>query len=169
MSSPGAKPVWLRRGLTTPPQNGYHHGSDSRSRLEVSPMIPEMQTMLTARSYAVVGASRRRDKYGYRVYRVLKAAGRIVYPVNPGADEVDGDHCYPTISDLPEMPQVVVLVVPPAVTEAIVAECVRLGITQVWIQPGAESEAAVATCRANKIAVISGGPCLMVLLHDFPT
>ena len=57
------------------------------------------------------------------------------------------------------------MVVPPAVTEAAVAECARLGITQVWMQPGAESAAAIAACRENGIAVVSGGPCLMVLLR----
>ena len=42
------------------------------------------------------------------------------------------------------------MVVPPAVTEAAVAECVRLGIKQIWMQPGAESEAAVAACRGKR-------------------
>ena len=59
-------------------------------------------------------------------------------------------------------PDVAVMVVPPAVTEAAVAECARLGIPNVWMQPGAESEAAVAACHQHGIAVVSGGPCLMV-------
>ena len=57
------------------------------------------------------------------------------------------------------------MVVPPPVTEAAVAECARLGIKQIWMQPGAESEAAVAACRENDIQVVAGGPCLMVLLR----
>ena len=121
--------------------------------------------MLAADSYAVVGASRSPDKYGYLVYRAVKAAGRAAYPVNPQAAEVDGDRCYPSLSALPRTPAVAVLVVPPAVTETAVAECARLGIKQVWMQPGAESPAAVAACRDAGIAVVSGGPCLMVLLR----
>lgn len=128
-------------------------------------MTPEMQAMLAAESFAVVGASRDTDKYGFLVYRSVKAAGKTVFPVNPRAAEVDGDHCYPSLSDLPQKPEVAVMVVPPPMTEAAVAECARLGIRQIWMQPGAESAAAVEACRENDIEVVAGGPCLMVLLR----
>lgn len=128
-------------------------------------MTPEMQAMLAANSFAVVGASRDPDKYGFLVYRSLKSAGKAAHPVNPKATEVDGDLCYPSLSDLRQRPEVAVMVVPPSVTEAAVAECARLGIPQIWMQPGAESAAAVAACRENGIQVVFGGPCLMVLLR----
>ncbi len=128
-------------------------------------MTPEMQAMLAAESFAVVGASRDTGKYGFLVYRSVKAAGKTVFPVNPRAAEVDGDHCYPSLSDLPQKPEVAVMVVPPPMTEAAVAECARLGIRQVWMQPGAESAAAIEACRENDIEVVAGGPCLMVLLR----
>ena len=128
-------------------------------------MTPEMQAMLAAKSFAVVGASRDTDKYGFLVYRSVKAAGKTVFPVNPRAAEVDGDHCYPSLSDLPQKPEVAVMVVPPPMTEAAVAECARLGIRQIWMQPGAESAAAIEACRENDIEVVAGGPCLMVLLR----
>ena len=60
-------------------------------------MTPEMQAMLAAETYAVVGASRSPDKYGYLVYKSLKAAGKTVFPMNPRADEVDGDQCFPSL------------------------------------------------------------------------
>ena len=128
-------------------------------------MTPEMQAMLAANTFAVVGASRDPDKYGFLVYRSLKAAGKTAIPVNPRTGEVDGDRCYPSLSDLPQRPEVVVMIVPPSVTETAVAECARLGITQVWMQPGAESEAAIAACRDNGIHVVAGGPCTMVLMR----
>lgn len=120
--------------------------------------------MLTAATYAVVGASRSPDKYGFLVYRALKAADKTAYAVNPRAEDMDGDRCYPMLADVPQTPDVAVMIVPPAVTEAAVAECARLGIRQVWMQPGAESAAAVDACLANGMAVVSGGPCIMVLL-----
>ena len=123
-----------------------------------------MKAMLMAETYAVVGASRNPEKYGFLVYRSLKAAGKMVYPVNPRAEDVDGERCYAALSDVPQTPDVAVMVVPPSVTEAAVAECARLGIQQVWMQPGAESDAAVIACHAHGIAVVSGGPCIMVLL-----
>ncbi|MEM4804135.1 MAG: CoA-binding protein, partial [Candidatus Nezhaarchaeales archaeon] len=58
--------------------------------------------------FAVVGASRDPQKYGYQVYRDLKSAGYKVYPVNPNAQEVLGDKCYPSLKELPAKPDVVV-------------------------------------------------------------
>ena len=128
-------------------------------------MTPEMTTMLAATVYAVVGASRDPEKYGFLVYRSLKSAGKTAFPVNPKAPEVDGDVCYPTLAALPQTPEVAVMVVPPIVTEAAVEECARLGIKQIWMQPGAESAAAIALCREKGIAVVASGPCIMVLLR----
>lgn len=126
---------------------------------------PEMTAMLAARTFAVVGASRRPDKYGFLVYRALKEAGKTVFAVNPSADRVDGDACWAGLDALPQVPQVAVMVVPPSATEAAVRDCARLGIRQVWMQPGAESEAAVRACQGSDIAVVSGGPCVMVGLR----
>ncbi|MCP8312387.1 MAG: CoA-binding protein [Candidatus Methylarchaceae archaeon HK02M1] len=110
---------------------------------------------------AVVGASRDPKKYGHQVYRDLKEAGYKVYPVNPNADEILGDKCYPDLESLPTKPNVVDIVVPPKVTEEIVKTCKELGITKVWMQPGSESEGAINFCKENAIDCIHG-LCIMV-------
>ncbi|MGQ9545505.1 MAG: CoA-binding protein, partial [Candidatus Bathycorpusculaceae bacterium] len=97
--------------------------------------------------FAVVGASRDLRKYGYQVYKDLKIAGYRVFPVNPNAQEILGDRCYPSLEDLPFKPDVVDVVVPPKVTEDIVETCKKLGITKVWMQPGSESEKAIRFCE----------------------
>ena len=111
--------------------------------------------------FAVVGASRDPSKYGHQVYRDLRTAGYTVYPVNPNADEILGDKCYPSLESLPEMSQVVDLVVPPKVTNQIVKVCKKLGIRKVWMQPGSESETALNFCKENNIEVVHG-VCVMV-------
>jgi len=111
--------------------------------------------------FAVVGASRDPQKYGYQVYRDLKSAGYKVYPVNPNAQEVLGDKCYPSLKELPAKPDVVVTVVPPQVTELVVEECKELGVRKIWMQPGSESERAVEYCEKNNIAVVHGA-CIMI-------
>lgn len=110
---------------------------------------------------AVVGASRDPKKYGHQVYRDLKEAGYKVYPVNPNADEILGDKCYPDLESLPTKPNVVDIVVPPKVTKEIVKTCKELGITKVWMQPGSESEGAINFCKENAIDCIHG-LCIMV-------
>jgi len=111
--------------------------------------------------FAVVGASRDPKKYGYQVYRDLKNAGYEVYAVNPNAEEILGDKCYPSLEKLPIKPDVVDIVVPPKVTEQTVETCKKLGITKVWMQPGSESEKAIKFCEENGIDAVHG-VCVMV-------
>jgi hypothetical protein len=111
--------------------------------------------------FAVVGASRDPQKYGYQVYKDLKNARYEVYPVNPNAREILGDKCYPSLEKLPVKPDVVDVVVPPKVTEHTVETCKRLGITKVWMQPGSESEKAIKFCEENSIDVVYG-VCVMI-------
>ena len=49
----------------------------------------------------MVGASRDPKKFGGAAYRELKKTHRL-FPVNPKAETVDGDRCYPTLQTLPE-------------------------------------------------------------------
>jgi predicted CoA-binding protein len=111
--------------------------------------------------FAVVGASRNPEKYGHQVYRDLRQAAYKVYPVNPKAEEILGDKCYPSLESLPEKPDVADLVVPPKVTEHVVKTCKTLGITKIWLQPGSESELALNFCKENGIDVVHG-VCVMV-------
>lgn len=123
-----------------------------------------IDAMLAATTFAVVGASTNPDKYGNKAYRALKRHGKTVYPINPRAAEIDGDTCYPSIAaeNLPEKPEVVVSVVPPAITETLVGELAAQGIQNLWMQPGAESPAAIAEAERLGIATVHSGPCIMV-------
>ena len=83
--------------------------------------------------WAVVGASRDPSRYGHRVLVALRKAGYRAYAVNPNADEVAGERAYPSLQDLPETPDVVDTVVPPAVTTRAVEETAALGVKRVWM------------------------------------
>jgi predicted CoA-binding protein len=126
-------------------------------------MNPELikSFLNTENVFAVVGASRDPEKYGHQVYRDLLNAGYRVYCVNPNADEVLGNKCFPNLGVLPVKPDVVDVVVPSKITEQIVKICKKLGITKVWMQPGSESEAAISFCEENGMDVIHG-VCVMV-------
>ncbi len=115
---------------------------------------------------AVVGASNNPDKYGYKIYKDLKDAGYKVYPVNAREQEVQGDTAYPTLSSLPEKPDVIDIVTPPQVTENIVREAQQQGIDIVWMQPGAESQEAIAFCKQSGVKEIHNS-CIMVARRNF--
>ena len=119
---------------------------------------------LESPAYGVVGASPRRHKYGNKVLRCYLQNGRRAIPVNPREDEVEGVSCVASVLDLPDDVHSISVITPPAVTERVVAEAIRKGIRHVWMQPGAESDKAVADCAAAGINVIAEGSCVLVVL-----
>ena len=125
-------------------------------------MNTDIEEFVNLKVWAIVGVSSNPRKYGNIIFRNLRGAGYDVYGVNPHEGELDGSPLYPTLAELPVVPDVVNIVVPPRVTEQIVRECHALGLRRVWMQPGAESPEAVAYCREHGIKVVSGGPCAMV-------
>jgi hypothetical protein len=118
------------------------------------------------RVWAIVGASQDQNKYGNRVFRSLRQAGYTVYPVNPNAHEVEGAVAYATLADLPELPDVVNLVVPPAVTEQVVRQAYELGLMRIWMQPGAESDTAISFCETHGMQLVYDD-CAMVRKREW--
>ena len=102
----------------------------------------------------VVGVSKDKEKWGYRLYVHLRDEGLNVYPVNPKYVEIDGQECFPDVTSVDDGLDVVVTVVPPEVTEEVVEQCVDAKIGRVWMQPGSESDEAVEYCKKNGIEVV---------------
>jgi uncharacterized protein len=119
---------------------------------------------LSAGPYAVAGASNDRAKYGNQVLRAYLAHGYQAYPVHPKEKVVEGIPAVPDLASLPEKVRGLSIITPPAVTERLVEEAAKAGITRVWMQPGAESEAAIRRARELGLTVIAGGPCVLVEL-----
>mgnify|MGYP000371379399 CR=1 FL=1 len=113
------------------------------------PFLPDVKTV------AVVGASRDPNKWGYKVFVTLKEKypDVRVYPINPKADEIAGSKVYPSLEDLPEVPDLVVTVVKPEVTEKVVKTAKKIGVKYIWMQPGSESESAIEEAEKANIKV----------------
>lgn len=123
-----------------------------------------ISAFLAAPTYAVVGASRDRNKYGNKVLRCYQQNERTVFPVNPGASDVEGLTAYPSLTDLPKAVESVSIITPPHVTETIVDDAHQAGVKNLWMQPGAESPAAVQRAEDLGLNVIADGSCLLVVL-----
>jgi len=124
----------------------------------------QIHSMLNLKVWAVLGATDNKEKFGYKIFKILKDAGYKVYPVNPGVDSILGDKCYPTLSALPVKPDAVNFVVPPKVGEPVIAECVALGIKNVWLQPGANGDNVVNAAKQAELNVIHKS-CILVELR----
>lgn len=124
-----------------------------------------VETMLALRNWAVVGATDNTEKFGYKIFKALKAAGYNVYPVNPGINEIIGEKCYPSLKDLPMVPEVVNVVVPPKVGEQIMNNCAEIGIKNVWLQPGANASSVVELAKNLGLSVVDQH-CVLVELRN---
>lgn len=122
----------------------------------------KIDEFLNGSLFAVAGASTDRTKFGNKVLRAYQQQGRDVHPVHPSADEVEGLRAYPDLKALPTKPHGVSIVTPPKVTERIIDEAIESGVRHIWMQPGAESDAAIEKANRAGINVIAGGPCVLV-------
>jgi predicted CoA-binding protein len=91
---------------------------------------------------AVVGASRHPHKAAFSVPSALKAEGFRVIPVNPEADSLFGERAYPSLAEIPEPVEVVVVFRPSAEAPGIAKEAARIGAKALWLQLGLRSEEA---------------------------
>lgn len=95
-----------------------------------------LDPLLRPKSVAVVGASKRPDSVGEWALRNLgKGAytGRI-YPVNPRYDEIQNHRCYASLSELPEVPDLVIFAVGDHRLEAALDDAIAAGVPAAVIQ-----------------------------------
>ena len=121
---------------------------------------------LAHKRVAVTGVSRKPANHGSNVvYKRLRERGFEVFPVNPNADEVEGDRCFADLKSVPVDLEWVVIGTRPETAEDTMRECVDLGISRVWMHrsfgEGSVSDAASAFGREHGVQVIDGGcPCM---------
>jgi predicted CoA-binding protein len=133
--------------------------------LGMAPARPEpIESFLRAGSFAVVGASPDRGKYGNKVLRCYVQHGMPVVAVNPKQTVVEGVACVPSLRALPAPVAAASVIAPPAAAAGIVADAIAAGVKFLWFQPGAEEASAIAAAERAGIRVIANGPCLLVAL-----
>ena len=127
---------------------------------------------LTCKRIAVTGVSRTAKGHGANVvYQRLRQRGYDVVAINPNAEQVEGDACYPNLTAVPEPVDAVVIATRPDQAEATMRECAHLGIKRVWMHrgpgPTSVSPAATQYGREHGITVLDGGcPCMFAPTAD---
>jgi hypothetical protein len=97
---------------------------------------------------AIIGASNDRRKFGNKALRAFRAQGYTVVPINPHAQEVEGEPAYPSVLDYSGPIDEATLYVPPAVGVRVVEEIARKEIKTIWLNPGADGPEVIARARA---------------------
>ncbi len=124
----------------------------------------QLDKFFQSKAFGVIGASANREKFGNKVLRVYKQHGMKAIPVNPNEKEIEGVPCVAGVAELPHDVNSISVITPPAVTEQVVEMAIAKGIGNIWMQPGAQSQAAIDKCRENGINVIADGSCILVVL-----
>jgi uncharacterized protein len=119
-----------------------------------------------AKVVAVIGASSDRRKFGNRALRAFQQQGYTVIPINPNVREVEGLKTYASVLDVPGPIDMASFYVQPEVGERVIDEVARKGIAEVWLNPGADSDALIARARTLKIEPIVG--CSVVAIGQNP-
>jgi len=132
---------------------------------------------LAQKHIAVTGVSSSRAGPALLIYRKLRDSGHTVYAVHPSAKAVNGGACYADLGSVPHALDGVVIVNRPEVCEAIIRQCIDLGIPRVWMHNPfgthpkrfarlaagvtSVSPEAVQLCLQHGIRVIPGGCPMM--------
>ena len=119
-----------------------------------------------AKVVAVIGASNDRRKFGNRALRAYRSQGYTVVPINPHESRVEGLQAYASVLDVPGPSDLASFYVQPEIGEQVIEEVARKGIAEVWLNPGADSDALVDRARALNLKPIVA--CSIVALGQNP-
>lgn len=99
-------------------------------------------------SIAIVGASTDRKKYGNKAVRAFKQGGWTVFPVNPGAAEVEELPAFRSVAEIPGPVDRVSMYVPPQVGLTMLPDIAAKNPAEFFLNPGSESPELVEEARA---------------------
>ncbi|HXY73813.1 MAG TPA: CoA-binding protein [Dehalococcoidales bacterium] len=103
---------------------------------------------------AVVGASPDTEKASNRIFNYLKQHGYKVIPVNPNADKIGDNVCYPSLVAVPEKVDVVDIFRRSEDCDSVVQEAIDIGAKAVWMQEGIVNEKAAEKARRAGLMVV---------------
>ena len=123
--------------------------------------LKQINEFLDSQPIALVGVSRNPKKFGYSAFKELKEKGMKIIPVNPGADEIQGEKAYSSVSSLPSDIRGLIIMTNKETTASVVREAKEKGIRQIWIQQMAESKESLDELAGSGINYITRECILM--------
>lgn len=107
-----------------------------------------------AGNIAVVGLSDKPDRTSYMVSAAMQSRGYRIIPVNPNADEILGEKCYPSLSDIPETVDIVNVFRRADQVVPVAEESVKIGAKVFWLQLDIVNEEAGRIASEGGLEVI---------------
>ncbi len=107
-----------------------------------------------AHTIAVVGHSDKPYRDSYGVARYLRAAGYVIYPVNPNLHTLNGEQVYSDLRQVPGKIDIVNVFRRSEYLPAIVEDAIAMGARVLWGQFGVTHAAAEQRAQAAGLAVV---------------
>ena len=123
------------------------------------------EEMLNKKTWAVIGVTPRKDKFGYKIWQKLKEHNYEVYGVNPKYEEIEGEKIYSSLKDIPKKVDVIDLVVPPKVSSNTLDEAKELGIEYIWFQPGTFDDTTIEKAEELGLKILYNDCVLATLIE----
>lgn len=135
---------------------GASSGSAQQARTWQGPSAPERLGILRrTRSIAIVGASANPARASYFVATyLLSSTPYDVYFVNPRATEILGRPAYPSLAELPVVPDLVDVFRKDADLPGVAREAVDIGARTLWLQLGSWNEEAASIAEEAGLEVV---------------
>lgn len=129
---------------------------------------PDLTRFFNPKSIAIVGVSKRASSLGGMSYLNYLLDGGFpgrLYPINPRASEIRGLRVYPSLTSLPEVPELVIICVPAAQVPPVLEECARIGLKHIYILSAGFRETGTeeGRCLEEQIATIARQEGLLIM------
>ncbi len=120
-----------------------------------------IDSFLNSKNLAIAGVSRNKRKFGNVIYNTLKGKGFQVTPINPVAEEIEGQPCLKSVFDLASEIHHILIATHKKDTAKVLTEAIAKGIPNIWIQSGCESDEALKLAEEQKVNIVSKACFLM--------
>ena len=107
-----------------------------------------------SRTVAIVGLSTDPQRASWFVASYLKKEGYRVIPVNPKAERILGERCYPDLASIPEPVDLVDVFRPTSECLAVARQAVEVGAKALWLQLKLVNIEAAQLAANNGLAVV---------------
>ena len=119
--------------------------------------MADLTRLFAPRSAALVGATDHPTSFGGRVFQTIAGFGfpGKLYPVNPRLKAINGLPCFPSIKDLPEVPDHVGIIVSAQRVFDILDDCAAIGVPFATVYTGGFAESGTDEGRERQARLVA--------------
>jgi predicted CoA-binding protein len=124
-------------------------------------MDSKIEKFVESKSFALVGVSSDKKKFGNYIVKEMVRRGYNLFPVHPSLQEIEGIKCYKNLKSVSGMTKGLIVSVKPANVASLVNEAVSCGFSGIWLQQGSESKEAIDVAEKAGLQIVAGKCILM--------